>query len=128
MGSLVSESQNAFIPGRYISDNILLAHETIHRILSHKKGKHGRCAFKADMSKAYDRIKWDFLEAVLMRFGFPPKLVQLIMNCVTTVSYEVLFNGAPLPRFQPHCGLRQGDPLSPYLFILCMEVLGGQIE
>ncbi|XP_074298533.1 uncharacterized protein LOC141629427 [Silene latifolia] len=128
MGALVSEEQNAFIPGRHISDNILLAHETIHRILSHKKGKHGRCAFKADMSKAYDRIKWDFLEAVLIRFGFPQKLVLLIMNCVTTVYYEVLLNGSPLPRFQPRCGLRQGDPLSSFLFILCMEVLGGQVE
>ncbi|XP_074301421.1 uncharacterized protein LOC141632808 [Silene latifolia] len=85
MGSLVSESQNAFLPGRSISDNILLAHEAIYHITRHRKGVHGRCAFKADMSKAYDRIKWDFLEMTLVKFGFPLKLVQLIMNCVNSV-------------------------------------------
>ncbi|XP_074267017.1 uncharacterized protein LOC141590318 [Silene latifolia] len=76
MPYLVGDFQNAFIRGRHISDNILLANEAIHKINSHKKGKNGRFAFKADMSKAYDRVKWGFLMAVLEKLGFPDKLAR----------------------------------------------------
>ncbi|XP_074287994.1 uncharacterized protein LOC141613155 [Silene latifolia] len=82
MGYLVGDHQNAFVSGRHISDNILLAHEAIHKINSHKKGKHGFFAYKTDMSKAYDRVNWNFLQVVLTKFGFPEKIIKLIMNCV----------------------------------------------
>lgn len=75
------------------------------------------------MFKAYDRVGWSFLEKVLAAFGFPQQWVKLIMQCVTTVKISILVNDEPSPAFIPMCGLRQGDPISPYLFLLCLEVL-----
>ncbi|XP_020412737.1 uncharacterized protein LOC109947231 [Prunus persica] len=122
MCKLVSPNQVSFVPGRQISDNIFIAQEVLHRFYR-ARGKTGYIAWKIDLSKAYDRLKWSFIEQTLEEIGIGETSLQLIMSCVKNVSYRVLMNGELTASFKPQRGVRQGDPLSPYLFVLCMEKL-----
>ena len=123
LGSIISDSQAAFVLGRNISDNVLIAHELLNSLKSKKECQSTYIAIKTYISKAYDRVEWNFLERVMRQLGFAERWILWIMECVRTVSYEVLINGSPYGNVRPTRGLCQGDPLSPYLFLFCAETL-----
>ncbi|CAL0325278.1 unnamed protein product [Lupinus luteus] len=87
------------------------------------KAKKDILGFKVDLEKAYDRVNWDFLQKMFFQFGFPVITINLIMWCVRSGKVSLLWNGSRLEAFNPSRGLRQGDPMSSYLFVLCMEKL-----
>jgi hypothetical protein len=122
LNNLIGPYQSSFLPGRGTSDNSIVLQEIVHFMRRSKKKK-GYVAFKLDLEKTFDNVRWDFLNSCLHDFGFPGITIKLIMHCVTSSTYSILWNGNKMPSFKPSHGLRQGDPLSPYLFILCMEKL-----
>ncbi|CAL1403199.1 unnamed protein product [Linum trigynum] len=118
---IISEGQNGFIRDRQIIDNILLGHELMHYLKVKTRGKKGYMALKVDMEKAYDRVEWSFLLAVMNKMGFSSVWQGWILECLRSSSFSVLMNGTPSSYFKPSRGLRQGDPLSPLLFVICTE-------
>ena len=127
ISKLIGPAQSSFILGRLSVDNIVVVQEAVHS-MRRKKGRKGWMLLKLDLEKAYDRIRWDFLEETLEAAGFSGNWRKRIMACVTNPSMSLLFNGERTSAFTPARGLRQGDPLSPYLFVLCIERLCNQIE
>ncbi|XP_059452771.1 uncharacterized protein LOC132183336 [Corylus avellana] len=109
---IISKNQSAFIQGKLISDNILAAYETLHTMQARMWGKDGYMAVKLDMSNAYDRVEWGFLEAVMRKMGFDAKWIHLILMCVSSATYLVIVNATPMGRIVPSRGIRQGQQLN----------------
>ncbi|KAM2052768.1 hypothetical protein ACFX1T_002484 [Malus domestica] len=122
MEKIISLNQVSFVPGHHITDNIVIAQEILHKFKL-AKGKNGFLAWKIDLSKAYDRLSWGFIAYVLSEIGIDRSLLQLILSCISSVSFRAIVNGELSDAFQPGCGIRQGDPFSPYLFVIYMEKL-----
>lgn len=120
LGKVISREQSAFIRGRSIFDNISIAQEMVHRI--HKKVRGKNILMKIDMEKAYDRVNWGFLLAVLKKLGFSDGWRNLVFNCISSPIFSIMLNGNTKGFFKPSRGLHQGDPLSPYLFILAQKL------
>ena len=113
--SVIDESQSAFLKERGMLDSVLLANEVLEDLK--RRGKRGVC-LKVDYEKAYDSVRWDFLYDMLSALGFHDKWVNWIRGCLESASVSVLVNGSPTTEFKATRGLRQGDPLAPFLFII----------
>ncbi|XP_074304572.1 uncharacterized protein LOC141639314 [Silene latifolia] len=123
---LICKTQGAFVKGRSILENILICQDLIRQ---YNRGKASpRCLFKLDLQKAYDSIEWAFVDQMLEALLFPEKFRRMIMTCISTPTYTLNLNGAQFGFFDGRRGLRQGDPISPLIFCICMEYLSRLME
>lgn len=123
MPDIISPSQCAFVPSRLITDNVLIVHELMHHLNTKRHGGMGSMAVKFDMSKAYECVSWVFLETIMQKMGLHTSYINLITKHVQSTSMSILIKGSLTGLIKPSLGLRQGDPISPYLFLMCTEGL-----
>ncbi|PKU73954.1 putative mitochondrial protein [Dendrobium catenatum] len=126
MNKMISEEQLAFIPGRSMSDHCILAQEIFHKFKV-SKNKKGLMAAKLDMEQAYDSMGWSTLQQILVWYGFPSIFSKFVTECVLNVRFAIIMNGKKRRWIDACSGFCQGCPLSPYLFIMCAQLLSNAI-
>lgn len=125
MHSIISDNQSAFLKGRNILDGVVVINEVSdHARRRHQKG----ILFKVNFEKAYDSVSWKFLDHMLGRLGFNEKWRQWISECLCSSSVSVLVNGSQSDEFRVSSGLKQGDPMALFLFLIVAEALSGIIN
>ncbi|XP_020680702.1 uncharacterized protein LOC110098272 [Dendrobium catenatum] len=127
ISKMIAEEQMAFIPGRSISEHYLLAQEIFHKFKI-SKSKKGLMAIMFDMEQAYDSMGWPTLGHILKWYGFPSMFSNLLMECVVDVRFSIIINGKISKWINAQSRFRQGFPLSPYLFIMCSQLMSNSLE
>jgi len=122
---VIDENQSAFLRNRGMLDSVLMANEVVEEV---RRNRRSALCFKVDYEKAYDSVRWDFLLDMLQRLGFHSKWVRWVKGCLESSSISVLVNGSPTEEFKPSRGLRQGDPMTPFLFLVVAEGLAGLVR
>lgn len=126
MPKIISGNQSAFVKGRDITENVLLAQELVQRY--GRSNLSLRCAIKVDLRKAFDSVDWGFLINVLDALNLPTQFINWIAGCITSPMFSLVINGCLVEYFQGKKGLRLGDPLSPYMFVIDIEVLSRMLD
>ena len=123
--NVIDMKQSAFLSGRGLFDSVLIANETVDYL---RKDRVKGVIVKVDYEKAYDSVEWNFLEYMMRRLGFVNKWINWISMCLKSATVSVLVNGSPTKEFKPKRGLQQGDPLTPFLFLIVAEGLASLVR